>query len=241
MQNPKWDRDEIILALNLYFDKERGPIVAKNPKIIALSQVLNKLPIFTNRPNEEKFRNPNGVTLKLSNFLAIDPEYLGKGMGSYSKLDEKIFYEFKDDIEGLKAIASNITFAINSVENESAVALSEEDNEINVGREGQVLLKLHRFRERDKRLVKKKKETVLKMSGKLSCEACNFDFKEVYGNLGDGFIECHHLIPLASYKMSKETQLADLAILCSNCHRMIHKTENISNIEEFKKLILRFS
>ena len=46
MRNPKWHRDEIILALDLYFDKDLGTISSKNPKIIALSELLNKLPIF---------------------------------------------------------------------------------------------------------------------------------------------------------------------------------------------------
>lgn len=35
MRNPKWHRDEIILALNLYFDQERGSIDGKNEKLIA--------------------------------------------------------------------------------------------------------------------------------------------------------------------------------------------------------------
>lgn len=82
MRNPKWERDEVILALNLYFDENRGNIESNNPKIIELSELLNQLPIHSNRPDEEKFRNPNGVTLKLGNFLALDPNYLGKGMES---------------------------------------------------------------------------------------------------------------------------------------------------------------
>ena len=79
MKNPKWHRDEIILALDLYFDKDLGSIDARNPKIIALSELLNKLPIFDYKPDQETFRNPNGVTLKLSNFKALDPYYEGKG------------------------------------------------------------------------------------------------------------------------------------------------------------------
>ncbi|WP_181566710.1 hypothetical protein [Aequorivita sp. CIP111184] len=70
MHNPKWHR-EIILALNLYFKLEPGQIQARNPAIIELSEVLNKLPIHEGRPNSVKFRNPNGVGLKLSNFLTI--------------------------------------------------------------------------------------------------------------------------------------------------------------------------
>lgn len=75
MRNPKWHRDEIVLALELYFRLKPGQIHGRNPDVIQLSEVLNKLPIHDKRPDENKFRNPNGVGLKLCNFLAIDPEY----------------------------------------------------------------------------------------------------------------------------------------------------------------------
>src|ERR1700722_11620395 len=108
MRNPKWHRDEIILALDLYLSKERGSIDGNNPKIIELSRVLNRLPLFTQRPDEERFRNPNGVTLKLSNFLPFDPNYSGRGMTGGSKLDEQIFNEYFGRKEELHAIADEI-------------------------------------------------------------------------------------------------------------------------------------
>lgn len=61
VRNPKWHRDEIILALDLYFDVNRGSIDARNPKVIALSETLNKLPLFSIRPDEKRFRNPWSV------------------------------------------------------------------------------------------------------------------------------------------------------------------------------------
>ena len=65
-RNPTWKRDELLLALELYLD--RGQLGPEDPDVIALSQLLNKLPIHTNRPDVNKFRNPNGVALKLANF-----------------------------------------------------------------------------------------------------------------------------------------------------------------------------
>lgn len=108
MKNPKWHRDEIILALDLYFRLIPGQMHAKNPEIITLSELFNKLPIHEEIPNSSKFRNPNGVSLKLSNFLAIDPDYHGKGMGAHSKLDKIIFDEFKDNKIKLREIVSQI-------------------------------------------------------------------------------------------------------------------------------------
>jgi 5-methylcytosine-specific restriction protein A len=102
MKNPKWLREEILIALNLYFDPQRGQINPNNPKIIETSELLNKVNLKVSKTDTKKFRNPNGVSLKLSNFLAIDPNYLGVGMTSYSKLDEELFKKFQNNISGLK-------------------------------------------------------------------------------------------------------------------------------------------
>ena len=80
MKPPKWHRDEIILALDFYHSIEPREMDSKNPKVIEVSEILNKLPIHTERIDSVKFRNPNGVSMKLNNFKAIDPEYDGKGM-----------------------------------------------------------------------------------------------------------------------------------------------------------------
>lgn len=62
------------------------------------------------------------------------------------------------------------------------------------------------------------------------CKICNFNFKEVYGDIGEGFIEVHHIVPISSIKNNyKIDPKKDLIPLCSNCHRMVHRhmKENI--------------
>ncbi len=236
MRNPKWHRDEIILALDLYFDKDLGPMDSRNPKIIALSELLNRLPIFDHKPDQQTFRNPNGVTLKLSNFKALDPNYKGKGMEAYSKLDKEVFEEFSSNTKLLHRIANEIRQISEDTKLSNEVSKIENDemSETDSVKEGQLLYKLHKVRERDRRIIEAKKKKVLKEKGELKCEACNFDFGKTYGVMGKGYIECHHLIPLANFQINKETKLDDLALLCSNCHRMIHKDPSITTIKEFK-------
>lgn len=237
-RSPKWHRDELILTLDLYFKKDLGSITASNPKIIELSALLNRLPIHKNRLDHVKFRNANGVTLKMSNFLAIDPSYQGKGMTSYSKLDEQVFFEFYEHREELVRIADklrhidsdkNLLLSLNNIEEEDVFVL-----------EGKTLFKLHKFRERNKEIVKKKKESVLKSKGALKCEICQFDFFESYGNLGLGYIECHHTKPLFELNTERKTTLTDLSLLCSNCHRMVHKDLSLSIID-FKEKYFKSS
>lgn len=62
--------------------------------------------------------------------------------------------------------------------------------------------------------------------GRLRCQVpgCGFDFVDRYGALGSGYAEVHHLKPLASLDaLGGTVRLSDLAIVCSNCHAMIHR------------------
>lgn len=239
MKNPKWHRDEIILALDLYFRLEPGQIHGRNPAVIELSEVLNRLPIFDFRPDSVKFRNPNGVGLKLSNFLAIDPTYHGKGMASYSRLDKAVFHEFSNQRTELRRIADAIRQTVSNPElNLKLYRTPEEVEEKDfVFKEGKVLYKLHRYRERDSKLVVMKKDLHLQKYGSLNCEACTFNFKVKYGDLGEGFIECHHQTPLSQYDGNQDTRIEDLALVCANCHRMLHRRLNVLSVEGLRGML----
>ncbi len=237
MRNPKWHRDEIILALDLYFRIEPGQIHANNPKIIELSETLNLLPIHNERPDVQKFRNPNGVGLKLSNFLAIDPNFHGKGMKAFSKLDKEIFNEFVSKRNELSLIAKKIKDSVRNKDLGGKLYRIEEefDDDSLTIKEGKVIYKLHKHIERHAKINKKKKEQYFKKHGKLDCEVCGFNFHEKYGELGKNFIECHHRKPLSELEGETGTSLADLALVCSNCHRMLHRDMNNITVEELKK------
>lgn len=239
MRNPKWHRDEIILALDLYFSESRGSIDHKNPKIIELSKALNALPLFPNRPDKEKFRNPNGVTLKLSNFLAIDPSYSGKGMTGGSNLDRDVFNQFYERRAELAGIAHEIRATAGKVDIRNKIYAIEDDDQtiLDSVNEGQVLYKLHKVRERDPEIVGFKKRRAIDIYQKLECEACTFDFLEFYGPVGEGYIECHHRMPLSLLKVAHRTTLEDLALVCSNCHRMLHKGIDTLSVEQLRAQI----
>ena len=239
MRNPKWQRDEIILALDLYFNLEPGQMHARNDSIIELSNILNQLPIHENRPDEVRFRNPNGVALKLSNFLAIDSNYPGKGMASYSNQDKSIFEEFKDKRLVLQDIAHRIKNIVqdDNLRNKVLSVKSSEQPEEYSAYEGKIIYKFHKSIERDPKIVLNKKKQVLKLLGTLSCEICNFNFYNFYGEIGEDYIECHHKNPLNLLKQVSKTSLHDLALVCANCHRMLHRKMGIYSIDKLLESI----
>lgn len=54
--------------------------------------------------------------------------------------------------------------------------------------------------------------------------ACGFDFQEIYGERGKNYIEIHHVVSLVS--LDDEVNVdpeKELVVVCSNCHRMIHR------------------
>ena len=98
--------------------------------------------------------------------------------------------------------------------------------------EQQSTLEIHRHREISLRRAKLdafRREH----NGRLFCQVpgCGFDFEMVYGELGTGFAEVHHLRPLGELCQPFSTTLADLAVVCANCHRMIHRNNACRPLE----------
>lgn len=240
MKNPNWTRDELILALDLYFELGWRKITKENSKVIELSKILNSLPIHDNSKLDESFRNPNGVHMKLNNFKRFDKDYSGVGLARGGKLEETIWYEFVDNKVHLREIANaikNISKDVALISKISSIPSDEGFDESRVALEGKIIYKLHKLRERDRKIIAEKKKSVLKLNNKLSCEVCDFNFEEKYGEIGKGFIECHHRVPLSSLKVETKITIKDLALVCSNCHRMLHRDIKNLNIEKLRELV----
>ena len=55
------------------------------------------------------------------------------------------------------------------------------------------------------------------------CQVCEMSFREVYGEIGSGFAEAHHVLPLTQLAESVAPSSHDLVTVCANCHRMLHR------------------
>lgn len=105
------------------------------------------------------------------------------------------------------------------------------------GTEGALRLVSHLRRERDRAIVEAKKAAALNAKGRLCCEVCGFDFAATYGAYGEGFCEVHHLVPLSAASDSVTTTLDDLAIVCSNCHRIIHRSDPMLSVSQLSEVV----
>lgn len=128
---------------------------------------------------------------------------------------------------------------------EAPVQITSEDDDDDTMREsieGHLQWGEHFRRYRDRGIVWAKKQDAIARGDKIACEACKFDFAAAYGKLGVGVCEVHHRHSM-SEGGTRTTSLDDLAILCANCHRVLHRAAKLQgrmlSVDEFSLKYVR--
>ncbi|UVK38726.1 HNH endonuclease [Mesorhizobium sp. AR10] len=240
-RNPTWNRDELILALDLYLENPASPPGKTSSKIAKLSEDLNKLAVILGVSGDGQFRNPNGVYMKVMNFRRFDPTFAAVGKAGLShggREEELVWMEFSQAPDLLRAVATAIRAAIVA---ETLHTAQPNLDYIEEAEEGRLLTVLHQRRERNRKLVEARKQKALEETHELRCEACDLSFGDRYGPHGDGFIEVHHVRPLHSLREGDKTALTDLALVCANCHRMIHRRKPWLSVSQLRTLLNELS
>jgi 5-methylcytosine-specific restriction protein A len=215
---PDWEWDEIVLACDLVWQNGWQQLPAEDPQVIELSRLLGLMSIHPAEVRGDKFRNPNGVGRKTADLVTNRPGYPGKPTNG-GRRDKDVIAGFLAKPDTMHAMAKSIRASVATGEPPDFPDDVGYEGESEM--EGRYLLRWHAYRERNPALRRKKIASVKASGAALACEVCEFDFGEVYGERGQGFIECHHVEPLHVGGQKART-VRDLALLCSNCHRMIH-------------------
>lgn len=109
----------------------------------------------------------------------------------------------------------------------------KENAEIYKAIENRQLVKEHLQRERNGYVA-----TLAKHRDNFICQICGFDYRAIYGSLGDEFAEAHHKVPLGKNKKERTTTKDDLITVCANCHRMLHRMNGTANdIPQLRKIV----
>lgn len=72
------------------------------------------------------------------------------------------------------------------------------------------------------------------------CMGCRLELRERYGPLATGIIDAHHLVPLNTLAEGDVAQFdakKDFAVLCPNCHRIIHRFDDPSDLTKLRELL----
>lgn len=97
MARKDWTRDELLLALNLYYQIPFGRQHSRAPEIIDLANRME--------------RTPGSVAMKLNNLTSLDPDEIArgvKGLEGASTQDRKVWDEFHADIESMTAFSEHL-------------------------------------------------------------------------------------------------------------------------------------
>jgi putative restriction endonuclease len=111
-----WNREELILAINLYCKLPFGKIHRNNPEIIKLAQLID--------------RTPSSIAYKLVNFASLDPSLKArgiKGASNTSNLDKEIWNEFYNNWEILPFESEKLKAAKSHTSLENEISIYEKD------------------------------------------------------------------------------------------------------------------
>jgi 5-methylcytosine-specific restriction protein A len=223
MRTPAWTEDELVLAGALVVKNGWRELRTGDRAVHELSELLRSLPIHTAEALAlPGFRSPDSVSRKTTDFITNHKLYLGKATRCGKPTLLMIDAFTNREAEMLQA-AEALEEGIASGELHRIPRQPDEVDETGTSAiEGRLLARRALARERDPKLRSLKIARVRQSGLPLQCEVCDFDFARTYGDLGEGYIEVHHVTPLYVSGV-RETKLDDLACLCANCHRMCHR------------------
>ncbi len=148
-------------------------------------------------------------------------------------------WQHRSDLELWSAVSSwadlDLPTVPKAVLSDLEAESNEEEERVSLGREGTIKAVVSRRRERSPTL----RAAALRIHG-YRCQICDFSFADTYGEWGKGFAEVHHLLELSQAADSgvDTNPETDLAVLCSNCHRMVHrKPKRALTLGELRQII----
>ncbi|GGB90041.1 HNH endonuclease [Knoellia flava TL1] len=214
-----WTYDEVVLAASLVAQNAWQGLRVTSPKVVQLSELLRAAPIHPIEGRPDNFRSKSSVQRKTFDIATQHPNYTGKPTRG-GPHDAEVLAAFISEPVPMAALAAAIRDQI--IAPPDAAPADDSDLDELTAHEGRALAVTHLRRERNPMLRAAKLAAVTAKGLPIACEVCGFDFAARYGERGEGYIEVHHVLPLhASGPIL--TRLDDLALLCSNCHRMIHR------------------
>ena len=108
---PDWEWDEIVLACDLVAQNDWQQLPAEDPRVIALSRLLQQMSIHPEEIRGDKFRNPNGVGRKTADLATNRPGYPGKPTNG-GRRDKEVIERFLLEPDVMHAMADSIRASV---------------------------------------------------------------------------------------------------------------------------------
>jgi len=176
----------------------------------------------------------------LGNAKSIIPVFIKRSSNNWEYIGLYRCTAFSQEPRDINAYADRRKDAIGVLYFEESNVSTEEpvaDTELLEfrAREGKAKLKLHFRRERSRDLIIAKRNEVRAEHGCLVCEACGVTEKSLPKSIGEACFEVHHKTPLSQLTSETHTRLADVSLICANCHKMIHRSEPMLTVQSLRE------
>jgi 5-methylcytosine-specific restriction enzyme A len=214
-----WTPQELLLGLDLYFRVGRDMPKRNSPEVQELCALL-------------PHRNPNAILVRVGGYQRLDPSVTATKGATYSKAMQEVWERYGSKPQQVAKLAASFRQHLEDL------PPADNGGELEF-REGRLIQALHLSRERSAEL-RQKKIADAKRRGKLRCEVCGFEPSKRYRNAADEGLECHHVEPLSAlgFNETRGTKLKDLALLCANCHSVIHRRRPWLTPQQLKRQLI---
>ena len=232
-----WTRGELILACDLVWANGWHELRSGYPQVIELSQLLQRYWVHPVATRSETFRSPGSVSRKTSDIATQHVSY-SRTPTRGNRLDGEVLAEFADDPELMheQAIALRAAIDAGTLDADPVDDMAGPDAPEQGVAEGNQQERTYLRRVRDRGIRDRAIRAHQRQHGTVACEVCGFDFAAAYGPHGQEYIECHRRTPL-SESGGTITLTNDLALLCANCHRMIHRRRPWLTVDDLAKIV----
>ncbi len=163
----------------------------------------------------------------------FDPDIL---KGAKAEWEHYVEVDWQNDFNEFQLILGPEQYTLLKLNNKYLRRIRNKESEAKKVRrefvvfEGKIKSKESKFRERNRGLI-----AVKKSLSDYRCEVCRMNFKEKYGHIGENYIIAHHLNPIGARSRTSKTTLDDIALVCSNCHDMLHRKNPPFTIDQLKR------
>lgn len=242
--------EDLHLPALYYIENENG-VITTSQLSKKLRNLLNPdgedLDILDNRTDDKFSQIVRNLTATERSF--VKNGYINRESGRNKPLfiTQKGKEHLKNNIKAVEYLLSNNFKGEDLLESFNKISQIDKNFEsfdenlmINEGTKTIVKTKVYK---RSSKLRRKAIEYYSDKDGRIKCEVCSFDFEEFYGEQGKGFIEIHHQKPVFQFdgddlERTIAHALKNVIPVCSNCHRMIHRSrDNPLTIIEIKEHI----
>ena len=211
-----------------FFSRKQGPV-----RLLVDQASKNWKPTHTLTANDICY----GRRVRLKR--PLDQNNFGKTIEEHH-CDGELYYGFYDPIEPTDPIARErfaklaAAFILDVARSRNDAFLFDGDDDyLNNPKIEKRFLRLHSGHDRNKVMAQKCKERDSHI-----CRICGLRYDRLYGPLGKGFAECHHIRALHTLKENEPTNLDDLITVCANCHRMLHRMDGTSDdVEQLARIV----